>query len=177
MFQNSIDARNKLARNFEVDDEPTKIKLRKFSVHKNQFPSYQEYRSILDLVANSGPNKKHKAFFKNVFKELDNNSKINLFGFEDYNTPGLSGDDNDPESSFSSCVLSEGTSIDKGDTAGGSYGIGKNAIFGFSKARTVFYSSLDPNDKFIFQGVAKLASFKDNNGDQYGVPNLLRKRR
>ncbi|PAU94565.1 hypothetical protein CK503_07160 [Aliifodinibius salipaludis] len=168
MFQNSIDARNKLAGNSQIGDKPTKIKLRKFSIDKEQFPSYQEYREILDLVSNSGPNKKHRTFFNNAFNELDNKSKITLFGFEDYHTPGLSGDDNDPESSFSSCVLSEGTSINKDDTAGGSYGIGKNAIFGFSKTRTVFYSSLNPHDEFIFQGVAKLASFKDKNGKQYG---------
>jgi hypothetical protein len=41
----------------------------------------------------------------------------------------LSGTDNEDDSTFSGCVLSEGISVGKEKTSGGSYGIGKNAIF------------------------------------------------
>lgn len=166
MFQNSIDARDK---NLLPDPKtkkkpPLKIRINYKEVLQNKFPDFEGFYEIFRKIAGSQPNKPHAKFFNNAFKVLGDKRKIPLFVFEDYNTYGLSGADDDPKSSFNACVISEGISVNKDPTSGGSFGIGKNAIYGLSSLRTVFYSSLDTNNIYVFQGKAKLASYYDENG-------------
>ena len=119
---------------------------------RSNFPDFQGFIDIFRRIKSAKPNEKHVEFFKNAEKALGTRKEIKLFLYEDFNTPGLSGADDDDNSTFSGCVLSEGISVGKDKTSGGSYGIGKNAIFGFSKLRTVFYSSFNKKNEFIFQG-------------------------
>ncbi len=166
MFQNSIDARDK---NLSPDPKtekipPLKIRINYKEILQNEFPDFNGFYGIFKKIAGSQPNKQHAKFFNNAFKVLGDKRKIPLFVFEDYNTYGLSGSDDDPESSFNACVISEGISVNKDATSGGSFGIGKNAIYGLSSLRTVFYSSLDTSGNYIFQGKSKLASYYDDNG-------------
>src|SRR5690606_18081991 len=53
----------------------------------------------------------------------------------------------------------------KNSTSGGSFGIGKHAPFACSNLRTVFYGTLDTEGKVAFQGVAKLITHLDDNGN------------
>jgi hypothetical protein len=85
--------------------------------------------------------------------------------YSDFNTTGLSGCDTDEKCSFSACVLSEGSSAEKSNDAGGSYGIGKNAVYGLSGIRTVLYSSLSLEQTFPQQGHVLP-------GESQGVPLL-----
>ena len=166
MFQNSNDARDKdLPVNPKTGKKPPlHISINYKTLKQEQFPNFTEFIDIFKRIKLAEANKQHVEFFKHGEKAMGMRTAIKFFIYEDFNTTGLSGDDNDPNSTFSSCVRSEGTSVKPDDTAGGSYGIGKNAIFGFSKLRTVFYSSLNNKGDYIFQGLAKLASYNDNEG-------------
>jgi hypothetical protein len=164
MFQNSIDARNKkLPKDASTGKiPPLKIRINYKEIVQDEFPDFAGFYDIFKSIAGSKPNKQHSKFFNNGFKALGDKKKIPLFLFEDYNTTGLSGADDDPENTFNACVISEGISVNKDPTAGGSFGIGKNAIYGLSKLRTIFYSSVNNQGDYIFQGKAKLASYYDD---------------
>lgn len=159
IFQNSNDARR---RDKNSDNRlPLRVSINYKDIPRNQIQDLDNFLSIFSKIAEAPTNKIHSAFFKNGLEALRNEDKITLFIYEDYNTTGLSGRDDEPESTFNSCILSEGTSVKADESAGGSYGIGKNSIYAFSKVRTVFYSSLNENGEYIFQGLGKLASYKD----------------
>ena len=74
--------------------------------------------------------------------------------------------------SWRSLVKSSGIS-DKKTIDGGSFGLGKNATFVCSKFRTVFYSTLDRDNKEAYQGVANLISVYDQIHDDYTQGTLF----
>lgn len=150
LFQNSNDAKAKGAKK-------VKIKIEYTNIDRKEIPEFRKYIDILDAIKKS--HSIHKKFFKKAY-DIVTKIKIPFLVYSDYQTNGLSGDEGDNKSSFAACVLSEGVSAKETETAGGSYGIGKNAIYGISALRTVFYSSLNRSGDYIFQGVAKLASYK-----------------
>ncbi|ULQ50973.1 hypothetical protein [Flavihumibacter fluvii] len=157
IIQNSNDARRKdSTTGIKL---PLKVSIAYRTVLKEDLIYLDQFVNIFEKMSQSNSNKQHKQFFNNGFEAIRGNDKIKMFVYEDYNTTGLSGSDNDPECSFNSCILSEGTSVKGDNNAGGSYGIGKNSIYGFSKVRTVFYSSLNGEGEYIFQGLGKLASY------------------
>lgn len=75
----------------------------------------------------------------------------------DYNTTGLSGSDNPLKGKWFALVKAVGVS-NKGDDDGGSFGIGKAAPLECSMLRTVFYNTIDQENKKAFQGSARLVS-------------------
>jgi len=174
MIQNSNDARDYTAHE-SITGQPLPIKVRMSykTIPVGLFPAFENFYTIFRSVAASLPNKVHARFFNNAFGALGDKRSLRVFIYEDYNTTGLSGNDNDPNSTFSSCVLSEGTSVKEDETAGGSFGIGKNAIFSFSKLRTVLYSSFNNKNEYIFQGVAKLASYYNDGGTTVYGPRIF----
>jgi hypothetical protein len=151
LLQNSQDARLE-------NDKPLKVTVRFFSIYKSEIPVFEEnWVPIYEAVK-----KKWLDGYSGFFERADDvlsGEKISVLEYSDFNTSGLSGSDNDDKRSFSACVLSEGNSVEKKNDAGGSYGIGKNAVFGMSGIRTVLYSSLNEEGETIFQGVSKLASY------------------
>lgn len=169
MFQNSNDARDsKLSIDPSTGKKPPlHIVINYKKITQNQFPDFDGFTDMFARIKSATLNAKHSEFFKNAQQALGNRQSIKLFVYEDYNTTGLSGADNEDDSTFSGCVLSEGISVGKEKTAGGSYGIGKNAIFGFSKLRTVFYASYNKQNEYIFQGRAKLATYFGKDGKKH----------
>lgn len=81
----------------------------------------------------------------------------------DYNTRGLTGDDDDRKGNWYLLIRCAGSSAKSG-SAGGSFGIGKGAPFAASEARTVLYSTRTSGNDVAFQGVALLASHRDDRG-------------
>ncbi len=156
MFQNSNDARQN-----DVTGAKRKLKviINYRTVDKNTFPGFDQLKDLISVMSLAPANSGHRPFFRQATESLSH-ERLEVLEFKDFNTTGLSGDDEDPGSTFNACVLSEGLSKKEDETAGGSYGIGKNSIFGFSKIRTVLYSSMNESNEFIFQGVTKLASYK-----------------
>lgn len=157
IFQNSNDARQDAK---DGSKQKLVIEICYKTITFKQFPHYEELLNIITQISKEPANKSHKQFFKQALSDFKKSS-IRIFEYKDFNTIGLSGDDDSTDSTFNACVLSEGQSIKQDETAGGSYGIGKNSIYGLSKIRTVLYSSYDGKET-IFQGVAKLASYRMN---------------
>ncbi|PZR19668.1 MAG: hypothetical protein DI539_13285 [Flavobacterium psychrophilum] len=158
LFQNSNDARlpgkSKVVINIEY-----------CTIRKSDIPAFDQFKKVLDQVQKSHPYQ--VKFFKKAYESIKGD-KIPFLVYSDYNTKGLEGKDTENGSSFVACVLSEGVSAKEDKSAGGSFGIGKNAIYGISNLRTVFYSSYNRDGEHIFQGVAKLASYKTGSRNHEG---------
>lgn len=86
-------------------------------------------------------NLKASRFFKRAEKILKG-ARIRCLRIRDIGTTGLRGKPNDPQGQWGAITKGRGVSAQKASTAGGSYGIGKNAPFAVSDLRTVFYSTL-----------------------------------
>ncbi len=111
--------------------------------------------------------KKATNFSKKVYDGI-NKDTIHILGMSHFNTTGLDGLDKRLNSNWSNLVKSSGVS-DKGDSAGGRFGIGKSAPFACSDFRTVVYSTYDCNGVQVSQGVARLVSFESQQGVTQGT--------
>jgi len=154
--QNSLDAVNDKTMPVEVDFQI-------FDMPISGFPDKAGYREALDLIEifyRNNQNRKVKGFVKRA-KEILTGNSIRCLRVSDTNTVGLIGSANVSNhfTPWSNLVMSTGVS-EKGDTAGGSFGIGKSAPFACSEIRTVFYSTIDIEGHSASQGVARLISFK-----------------
>lgn len=158
--QNSLDARLK-------DDEPVKVDFQKIYIDKNNLPGCSDFHDIwakcLDFWSTRN-NKKAVDFLKNGSKVLDE-EKLCVLRISDFNTTGLTGSDKEYDiTPWQNLVKSSGVS-DKSDSDGGSFGIGKSAPYACSDLRTLFYSTFDKNGLCATQGVSKLVSFKNDEGN------------
>lgn len=163
--QNSLDARFS-------HDEPVSIDFQKIYINKNDFPDYDEFIKIWSHCINywgERKNKKALDFLEKGKKVLESDS-LCVLRISDYNTTGLTGSkDEEGINPWINLVKSSGVS-DKGDSDGGSFGIGKSAPYACSNLRTLFYSTYDTDNISATQGVSKLVSFKnDNNNTTQGT--------
>lgn len=107
--------------------------------------------------------KKAIQFFKTA-QNLVSKKYVQVLRISDANTVGLTGADIQQNSPWQNLVKSSGVS-NKGGESGGSFGIGKSAPYAVSHLRTIFYSTLDIDYNEAYQGVSKLATFLDENGE------------
>jgi len=105
--------------------------------------------------------KKSVKFFDYALDLFKSNKDVGIFRVGDYNTCGLTGDDEDQKGAYYSLLKSVG-STSKGEGLGGSFGLGKGAYFAASLLQTIFVSSVTENNKVIFQGKLRLVSHKKN---------------
>ena len=158
--QNSLDARLN-------DNEPVIVDFQKIYIDKNNLPGYNDFLDIwtkcLDFWGTRN-NKKAIEFLKDGNKVLDK-EKLCVLRISDFNTTGLTGSDREYDiTPWQNLVKSSGVS-DKGDSDGGSFGIGKSAPYACSNLRTLFYSTFDKDGIIATQGVSKLVSFKNDEGN------------
>lgn len=154
MIQNSLDAGNR------IDSEQVSIRISMRILKTEDFPNFQQWKGIIDAAVKENPSKDGISILKALEQDLKRYNGVPVLVYEDFNTPGLSGK-KDTEGTFNALVRSNGTSEhDKPATAGGSYGIGKNAAWSMSKVRTVIFSSYHNEDGDVLQGIAALASHK-----------------
>lgn len=115
-------------------------------------------------------NQKQRAFFEQAKKTLSA-SNICVMRISDFNTSGLTKPDakleNDEQARNSRWLnLVHGMgSTDKGGASGGSHGQGKSAALSNSSIRTIFYATVDTDNKEAFQGAASIGCHHDNNND------------
>src|SRR5437868_6324782 len=107
MFQNSNDARD---RNLPIDSNtgkvpPLFISINYKKISQDQFPDFDGFIDTFRRIKSAKPNEKHVEFFRNAEKAMGNREAIKLFVYEDFNTTGLSGADDDDNSTVSGCVL------------------------------------------------------------------------
>ena len=153
--QNSLDA-------VKYENKPVIVEFKKYTIKNTEIPGYQELKLSLEkckLFWEEQNNKKAINFFTKAVSTI-NKEYISILRVSDYNTVGLTGSDKLYNSPWQNLVKSNGVS-NKGESSGGSFGIGKSASFACSDLRTVFYRTLDERNIRAIQGVSKLASFKN----------------
>jgi len=171
--QNSLDAAQ--------TDKTVRLEFSKFFLPKTKLSDYKNFRSAVEACYNQTlyykNDKKPRKFFRNCLDVLDSQNIIFL-RISDFNTTGLTGSNKHYNTNWINLVKGSGSS-DKGEQAGGSFGIGKSAPFVCSSLRTVFYSTLDIEGLKATQGIARFISFELENKNltsgtgYYGEENKL----
>ena len=167
--QNSLDAINDI-------NQPVIIEFKSFDLDKESFPDIDNLIEIMDLEKKYWhkvqKNDKRAEKFYTHGKSLLKNQIIKFLRISDYNTTGLTGSQEKYGGNWNNLVKSNSVS-DKSGSAGGSFGIGKSAVFSVSELRVVFYSTLDIDNIEAFQGVAKFSTFEDKKGYRYAPTGYL----
>lgn len=157
--QNSCDARDASGMgpvevHFDCHEQPISI-----------FPMSESFLATLDACKSYWSQDPRSSRFFQRATELLQSPTIRILRISDYNTTGLTGSKQDRHSNWLNLIKSAGVS-NKAASAGGSFGIGKNAPFACSELRTVFYGTKDIEETVAFQGVAKLVTHLNGDGDQ-----------
>lgn len=106
-------------------------------------------------------------FFDYALGLFESDDKLSVFRIGDYNTCGLTGNDEDQKGAYYSLLKSVG-STSKGAGQGGSFGLGKGAYFAASLLRTIFVSSVTEKKNVVFQGKLRLVSHKKDGEPMQG---------
>lgn len=156
--QNSADAGVK---------EPVLLEFKVLEIDSSEFPAKEQYQKAIEAClekACSEKNEKEKQFFLRA-KHVIDAAKIKVLEISDKNTTGLIGPA-DGNTKFNSLVKGAGVSNKDDETSGGSFGIGKNAVFTVSEIQAVIYSTLYCDDtgnrKFLCQGKTVLVSHEQD---------------
>jgi hypothetical protein len=139
--------------------ETVRLEFDRLELPTTDIPCFYDLRATLIACLSRWKDKpKEKEFFEQAV-ELASKDKISVLRISDYGTTGLTGDDLDERGRWFALVKSQGVS-NKGDTAGGSFGIGKSSPFAASRFRTVFYGTRTERGSVALQGVSRLVSHK-----------------
>lgn len=160
--QNSRDAHDR----DRVGSEPVVVVIDKLEIQSAELPGILEYKRVVELcleIALELNSKKEIEFFRQAKKVLHKET-IPILRISDSNTKGLKGPCVEG-SPFHSLVKSSGVSTKDDPTAGGSFGIGKSAVYSASDLQTVFYSTVFQGPtgtlEYLCQGKTKFRSFSD----------------
>lgn len=148
--QNSLDAKNK------TTQAPVEVHFNVLDFSADEFPGYSELKKILSRCKEYRPDSKmFQQFFDKAISVLSKDV-IPCLLISDYQTTGLSGAGGEKGTDWYKLTRTVGSS----DKAGGlgSFGIGKFAPFANSELRTVFYSTLNLDKQYAFQGLARLVT-------------------
>lgn len=156
--QNSLDA-------VKDESKPVIVEFNQFQISNNQFPQRTELIDAFNKCESTwkGKNDKIKQFIEQA-KYILEKEQIPFLRISDFNTKGLEGARTGELGTPWSSLVKEAGSSNKGDSSGGSFGIGKSAPFANSKLRTLFYSSFDITDYQSHIGVANIMSFEKEPG-------------
>lgn len=150
ILQNSLDA--------ATGDEMVTVEFQVIQVPRNQFPGFSDLSEAIGICSKERivkGNQKAVEFFKNA-EQILSRPKIPCLLIRDFGTTGLRGDVDDLDGQWFAITKGRGLSAGKSSTAGGSYGIGKNAPFTVSHLRTIFYSTrYKKNKKTIERALGK----------------------
>ncbi len=157
--QNSLDAK------FSDSDKPVLVEFQSFDISSCDIPDLEKLKENLHNTEKSKPVQQDKraAKFYSQATKIANEMFCPMLRISDHNTKGLIGSKSKDDSlPWASLVKNTGFS-NKSENSGGSYGVGKAAAYACSYFHTVFYSTLDIEGNEASQGVAKLASYRDEN--------------
>ncbi|WP_419959479.1 hypothetical protein [Psychrobacillus sp. BM2] len=152
--QNSVDAQHD-------ETKPVIVEFRSFQLQTTDFPNHQEFLKVFDNCDATwkGHNEKCEKFIEQA-KDILSQPTISFLRISDFNTKGLEGANKIELGTPWSSLIREAGSSNKGDSSGGSFGIGKSAPAANSKLRTLFYDSLDIHGISSHIGVANIMSFE-----------------
>ena len=158
-IQNIIDA---------TIQKPAKAVFEMKTIRPSELPNPEGLKEIFQAC------RKYKAHDKDSVKFFDyalglfkSDEKLSVFRIGDYNTCGLTGDDEDQKGAYYSLLKSVG-STSKGAGQGGSFGLGKGAYFAASLLRTIFVCSMTDKKSVVFQGKLRLVSHKKDDQPMQG---------
>ena len=149
IIQNSLDA--------AVDSESkVTVEFDLIKLPRTDFPGANKLLKTMTKCQKENKDDKGKAFFKNAIQELEK-EEITCLKISDFGTTGLRGDYRERKGQWHAITKGRGVSAEKKETAGGSFGIGKNAPFTVSSLRTVFYSTFyeDDNNNSVYRAQGK----------------------
>lgn len=155
MIQNSLDACIPESR------EPVQVDFFHFLMDRNNVPDVDNLQEIIKKCRDSNSGEPDAYKFFGSADEILSKDKLDVLRVSDHNTVGLAGSDTCEKGTNWSRLVKESGSSNKGQSSGGSFGIGKSAAFACSDLRTVFYSSIDEKQIESNIGVAKLVSYQD----------------
>lgn len=165
VLQNSNDARLD-------NDQPARVT---FKLESLQGDEAIEYLKTLDIEtwsehANLATDTKSGKHIVEAIERIKNDEEIRVLTIEDENTEGLLGEENADESNFTALVRDVLFSSKSGDTAGGSYGLGKAVLWLYSGLSLVMFNSTlskanptDQSPRLI--GRTRLPTHKSEDGD------------
>ncbi len=149
------------------------VRFERISVSASEIPQIEKYRETVRqclVAARKQENLKEISFFEEAKKTI-NKETIHLLRISDYHTKGLTGPCESGKP-FHALVKSSGISSKDNETSGGSFGIGKNAVYALSDLQTAFYSTVYPEGeelKFLAQGKSKFRSHETEEGSFLSV--------
>ena len=160
IIQNSLDA--------AIDDQTiVTVEFDCIKIAREDFPGLKNLLEAMKQCEKESRDKKGKAFFKNAVQELKK-AKIQCLKISDSGTTGLRGDYRKRQGQWYAITKARGISEKANSaTAGGSFGIGKNAPFAVSSLRTVFYSTLynDDDGGTVYRAQGKSILMSHSSGD------------
>lgn len=160
--QNSRDARRDSAL-------PVLLTYDLISINSREFPDIEEFRSAAnrcrEKAVRSG-NEKDLGFFQRAVDVLSQ-PFLTALRVSDFNTVGVRGPclEGNP---FHSLAKSDGVSTKENVNSGGSFGIGKNAVFALSEIQTAFFSTRyqteTGSEAVLCMGKTKFVSHRGEDG-------------
>ena len=157
IIQNSIDAHDPKTK------RPVEVHFELSNVSTNAFPNKKDFVEILVACKKRWHTSEESVEFFNQAIEALNKDTISLLKVSDYYTTGLTGSNANIGGEWENLIKSVGAS-NKPSGAGGSFGIGKHAVFACTPLHTVFYGTADIDGHKAFQGVAKLVTHENKDG-------------
>lgn len=177
ILQNSLDARGtKVSK-----DQPVRVKFSRIEISADDIPGADQLKQTIDACCDyaSGDDREHmlqvKAYSDNHLKE---GGVVPVLKISDFNTTGLVGvDDSDNRDKCWYKLVKSFSSTNKSDGTSGSQGVGKFAVYNFTKLRTVLYSTFTEDCHKGLQGKTILTTFRDPvdhrrrvHKARYGIP-------
>lgn len=159
IIQNSLDAKDILSK------KPVRVEFKLKEIHTEEVPYMNQLRETFELCMDYWKPEYDKKSIDFINRGLNiiGKEKIKVLEISDYNTTGLRGARKEENNIFAKLVTDSGVSNKKAGS-GGSFGIGKNAPYTCSDLRTVLYSTLDDNGVKAIQGVSRLLSHRNKDG-------------
>jgi hypothetical protein len=159
---------------------PVRIRYDLLDVPRQAIPAIDELQSIVQRCLEQSEDKEKEAgFFRQALRVISHDT-FKVLRIADFNTTGALGPSQKGKP-FHSLLKASGVSVKTFDASGGSFGIGKNAVFAVSDLQTVFYSTVyeDHGGKhFLAQGKSILVSHTGADGKPrrqtgyWGMPNF-----
>lgn len=154
--QNSIDARA------EGTNRPVEVEFSTFNVSREEFPGYDEFLEIIQSEINYcnsyyHNNKNAVNYYKDALATLKS-EQITCLRISDFNTDGLTIGKDEKNNNWMNLVVHSGTN-DKKEEDGGSFGLGKNAMYACSKLGTLYFSTYDKYEEKRSECVSKLSFY------------------
>ncbi len=134
-IQNILDARDKNLK------KPAVAKFDLLHINPKDVLGHRQFLKILKAcVKSSRDNPQSGRFFSGAVQHLESDREIPVLRISDFNTVGLTGNDEDPMGNYRNFLKAAGSTNKIGGT-GGSFGLGKGAFTAASSFRTIFVAS------------------------------------